>query len=216
VGVNKAMASVFSPIDQMTPDQFERVTRVTDLGAVHGSVAALKRMKPRSRGTIVQVGSELSYRGIPLQSAYCAAKHAIQGFTESLRAESRHDRSHVHIAMVQLPALNTPQFDWTRSRMPRQPQPVPPIYQPELAADAIDWAIEHRRREVLVGWATVKAVVGNSLMPWYVDRYLGRYGYDAQQTDERVSPDRPDKLCAPVSRDYGAHGRFDARAVVEP
>jgi short-subunit dehydrogenase len=196
----------------MSPEEFERVTQVTYLGAVHGTLSALKRLKSRDRGSIVQVGSALAYRGVPLQSAYCAAKHAIQGFTESLRAELLHDGSHVHVAMVQLPALNTPQFDWNRSRMPRQPQPVPPIFQPELAADAIVWAVEHRRREVLVGWPTVKAVLGNSLTPWYVDRYLARFGYDAQQTEEPVSPDRPDNLFSPVPRDYGAHGRFDARA----
>lgn len=212
VWVNNAMVSVFSPIAQMTPEEFERVTGVTYLGAVHGTLAALKRMQSRDQGTIVQVGSALAYRGIPLQSAYCAAKHALRGFTESLRAELLHDCSHIHVTMVHFPALNTPQFDWTRSRMPRQPQPVPPIFQPELAADAIFWAVEHRRREVLVGWPTVKAVLGNSLVPWYVDRYLARFGYDAQQTDEPVSPDRPDNLFTPVSRDYGAHGRFDARA----
>jgi len=212
VWVNNAMVSVFSPIDRMTPQEFDRVTRVTYLGAVHGTLAALRRMKPRDRGTIVQVGSALAYRGIPLQSAYCAAKHALQGFTESLRAELLHDGSHVHVSMVNFPALNTPQFDWSRSRMPRRPQPVPPIFQPELAADAILWAVEHRRREVLVGWPTVKAVVGNSLTPWYVDRYLAQFGYDAQQTDEPVEPDRPDNLFTPVPRDYGAHGRFDARA----
>jgi NAD(P)-dependent dehydrogenase (short-subunit alcohol dehydrogenase family) len=212
VWVNNAMVSVFSPIAQMTPEEFERVTRVTYLGAVHGTLAALRRMQPRDRGAIVQVGSALAYRGIPLQSAYCAAKHALQGFTESLRAELRHDGSRIHVTMVHFPALNTPQFDWTRSRMPRQPQPVPPIFQPELAADAIVWAVEHPRPEVLVGWPTVKAVCGNSLMPWYVDRYLARFGYDAQQTDEPVSPDRPDNLFTPVPRDYGAHGRFDSRA----
>lgn len=212
VWVNNAMVSVFSPIAQMTPEEFERVTRVTYLGAVHGTLAALKRMQPRDRGTIVQVGSALAYRGIPLQSAYCAAKHALQGFNESLRAELLHDGSHVRVTMVHFPALNTPQFDWSRSRMPRQPQPVPPIFQPEMAADAIVWAVDHPQREVLVGWPTVKAVLGNSLTPGYVDRYLARFGYDAQQTDEPVSPDRPDNLFSPVAHDYGAHGRFDARA----
>jgi short-subunit dehydrogenase len=212
VWINNAMVSVFSPIDRMSPEEFERVTHVTYLGAVYGTLAALARMKPRDRGTIVQVGSALAYRGIPLQSAYCAAKHALQGFTESLRAELLHDDSHVHVAMVHFPALNTPQFEWSRSRMPRQPQPVPPIFQPELAAEAIVWAVDHRRREVLVGWPTVKAVLGNSLMPWYVDRYLARFGYDAQQTTEPVAADRPDNLFAPVPHDYGAHGRFDRGA----
>jgi hypothetical protein len=179
---------------------------------VFGSLAALKRMVPRNHGTIVQVGSALAYRGIPLQSAYCAAKHALQGFTESLRSELLHDGSRVHVTMVQLPALNTPQFDWTRTRMPRQPQPVPPIYQPEVAADAIIWAADQRRREVLVGWPTVEATIGNTLAPGFVDRYLARAGYDSQQTAEPVPPNRPDNLFESVHRDAGAHGRFDSRA----
>jgi short-subunit dehydrogenase len=212
VWINNAMVSVFSPIMQMEPAEYERVTRVTYLGAVYGSLAALKRMVPRNRGTIVQVGSALAYRGIPLQSAYCAAKHALQGFTESLRTELLHERSDVHVTMVQLPAVNTPQFDWTRTRMPRQAQPVPPIYQPEVAADAIIWAAGQRRREVLVGWPTVEATVGNTLAPGYVDRYLARVGYDSQQTAEPVAPNRPDNLFEPVHRDAGAHGRFDSRA----
>jgi short-subunit dehydrogenase len=207
VWINNAMVSVFSPIMQMEPAEYERVTRVTYLGAVYGSLAALKRMVPRNRGTIVQVGSALAYRGIPLQSAYCAAKHALQGFTESLRTELLHERSDVHVTMVQLPAVNTPQFDWTRTRMPRQAQPVPPIYQPEVAADAIIWAAGQRRREVLVGWPTVEATVGNTLAPGYVDRYLARVGYDSQQTAEPVAPNRPDNLFEPVHRDAGAHGR---------
>jgi short-subunit dehydrogenase len=212
VWINNAMASVFSPILQMESVEFERVTAVTYLGAVYGSLAALKRMVPRNRGTIVQVGSALAYRGIPLQSAYCAAKHALQGFTESLRSELLHDGSRVHVTMVQLPALNTPQFDWTRTRMPRQPQPVPPIYQPEVAADAIIWAADQRRREVLVGWPTVEATVGNTLAPGYVDRYLARAGYDSQQTAEPVPPNHQDNLFEPVHRDAGAHGRFDSPA----
>jgi short-subunit dehydrogenase len=212
VWINNAMVSVFSPIMQMEPAEYERVTRVTYLGAVYGSLAALKRMVPRNRGTIVQVGSALAYRGIPLQSAYCAAKHALQGFTESLRTELLHERSDVHVTMVQLPAVNTPQFDWTRTRMPRQAQPVPPIYQPEVAADAIIWSAGQRRREVLVGWPTVEATVGNTLAPGYVDRYLARVGYDSQQTAEPVAPNRPDNLFEPVHRDAGAHGRFDSRA----
>jgi short-subunit dehydrogenase len=212
VWINNAMVSVFSPILQMEPAEFERVTAVTYLGAVYGSLAALKRMVPRNHGTIVQVGSALAYRGIPLQSAYCAAKHALQGFTESLRTELLHDRSQVHVTMVHLPALNTPQFDWSRSRMPCQPQPVPPIYQPEVAADAIIWAADQRQREVLVGWPTLEATVGNTLAPGYVDRYLARAGYDAQQTAEPVAADRPDNLFAPVHRDAGAHGRFDSSA----
>lgn len=212
IWVNNAMVSVFSPVLQMTPEEFERVTQVTYLGAVYGTVAALKRMVPRNRGTIVQVGSALVYRSIPLQSAYCAAKHALDGFTESLRSELFHDRSRVHVTMVQLPALNTPQFDWSRSRLPRQPQPVPPIFQPEVAAEAIVWAAGQRRREVWVGWPTVKAVVGDKVAPGLLDRYLARFGYESQQTGEPVSPDRPDNLFEPVSGDHGAHGRFDARS----
>jgi len=211
VWINNAMVSVFSPILQMTPDEFERVTQVTYLGAVYGTLAALKRMVPRNHGTIVQVGSALAYRSIPLQSAYCAAKHAVDGFTESLRSELLHDGSRVHVTMVQ-PAMNTPQFDWTRSRMPRRAQPVPPIFQPEVGAEAIVWAAEHRRREVWVGWPTVEAVIGDKVAPGVLDRYLARFGYDSQQTDEPASPDRPDNLFAPVPGDHGAHGRFDNRA----
>jgi NAD(P)-dependent dehydrogenase (short-subunit alcohol dehydrogenase family) len=182
IWINNAMVSVFSPILQMEPAEFARVTSVTYLGAVYGSLAALKRMAPRNHGTIVQVGSALAYRGIPLQSAYCAAKHALQGFTESLRTELLHDGSRIQVTMVQLPALNTPQFDWTRSRMARQPQPVPPIFQPEVAADAIIWAADQPRREVLVGWPTLEATVGNTVAPGYIDRYLARVGYDSQRS----------------------------------
>jgi NAD(P)-dependent dehydrogenase (short-subunit alcohol dehydrogenase family) len=211
IWINNAMVSVFSPIRQMTAGEFQRVTDVTYLGIVHGTLAALKRMLPRDRGTIVQVGSALAYRGIPLQSAYCAAKHAVQGFTESLRCELMHDGSRVHVTMVQLPALNTPQFSWVKSRLPREPQPVPPIFQPEVAARAIYWAAHHRRREVSVGMPTVAAIVGNNLAPGVGDWYLARTGYDAQQTDEPVAP-RQDNLWAPVPGDHGAHGSFDARA----
>ena len=212
VWVNNAMVSVFSPVMQMTEDEFRRVTEVTYLGAVYGTLAALRRMVPRNTGTIVQVGSALAYRAIPLQSAYCAAKHALAGFTESLRTELLHDHSAVHLTIVQLPALNTPQFDWSRSRMPRQPQPVPPIFQPEVAAEAIVWAATHRRRELYVGWPTVKAILGDKIAPGLLDRYLAQLGYDVQQTDEPVSPERPDNLFAPVPGDHGAHGRFDASA----
>ena len=212
VWINNAMVSVFSPIARMTPPEFERVTHVTYLGAVYGTLAALKRMRPRDRGTIIQVGSALAFRGIPLQSAYCAAEHALQGFTESLRTELLHEGSGVHVTMVHLPALNTRQFDWSRSRMPRQPQPVPPIFQPEVAADAIVWAVERRRREVLVGLPTLKTILGNALVPGYVDRYLAEFGYDAQQTADAAAADRPDNRFTPVACDYGAHGRFDSRA----
>jgi NAD(P)-dependent dehydrogenase (short-subunit alcohol dehydrogenase family) len=185
IWVNNAMVSVFSPLKEMTVEEFRRVTEVTYLGYVYGTMAALKRMLPRDRGTIVQVGSALAYRGIPLQSAYCGAKHAIQGFTESVRCELLHDGSNVWITMVQMPALNTPQFDWVKSRLPNRAQPVPPIYQPEVAAEAIVWAAHHRRRELLVGSSTVRAVLGDKVAPGLLDRYLARTGYESQQTENR-------------------------------
>jgi NAD(P)-dependent dehydrogenase (short-subunit alcohol dehydrogenase family) len=214
VWVNDAMCSVFSPAREMTPADYKRVTEVTYLGFVYCTLAALQRMLPRDRGVIVQVGSALAYRGIPLQSAYCGAKHAIQGFTESVRCELIHDRSNVKITMVQMPALNTPQFDWVKSRLPRKPQPVPPIYQPEVAAEAIYHAAHHYRREWYVGGSTVVAIVGNKIAPGFGDWYLARQGYGAQQCDGLVSPDRPNNVYQPVDddRDYGAHGDFDDRA----
>ncbi len=212
VWVNDAMCSVFSPVKEMKPEEYRRVTNVTYLGYVWGTLAALRRMLPRDRGAIVQVGSALAYRGIPLQSAYCAAKHAIQGFCDSLRSELLHDGSHVHICMVQMPALNTPQFSWVKSRLPRKPQPVPPIFQPEVAARAIVYAAHHRRREIYVGWPTVKAVVGNKMAAGYADHYLARNGYDAQQYDGFADPNRPNNLWEPVPGDHGAHGQFDDRA----
>jgi NAD(P)-dependent dehydrogenase (short-subunit alcohol dehydrogenase family) len=212
VWVNNAMCSVFSPVKEMKPEEYRRVTDVTYLGYVWGTLAALRRMLPRDRGAIVQVGSALAYRGIPLQSAYCAAKHAIQGFCDSLRSELLHDGSHVHLCMVQMPALNTPQFGWVKSRLPRKPQPVPPIFQPEVAARAIVYAAHHRRREIYVGWPTVKAVVGNKIAAGYADHYLARNGYDAQQYDGFADPNRPNNLWEPVPGDHGAHGHFDDRA----
>src|ERR687886_164259 len=210
VWVNNAMVSVFSPVREMTAEEFRRVTEVTYLGYVYGTMAALKWMLPRDRGTIVQVGSALAYRGIPLQAAYCGAKHAIQGFTESLRAELLHDGSGVKVTMVQLPALNTPQFGWTRSRLPSKAQPVPPIYQPEVAAEgeAIFWPPHHDRRELYVGLSTSIVLLGNKLAPGLGDRYLARTGYDSQQTGEPRDPALPDNLWEPVDaeRDYGAHG----------
>jgi hypothetical protein len=208
------MASVFSPITKTTPDEFRRVTEVTYLGVVYGTLAALRRMLPRNRGSIVQVGSALAYRGIPLQAAYCAAKHAIQGFCDSLRVELLHDGSAVRVTMVQLPAMNTPQFDWVRSHLGYRAQPVPPIYQPEVAANAIVWAGEHDRREVYVGLSTEVAIIGNKIAPGIGDWYLAKTGYDSQQTDEPEDPGRPDNLWQPADgdRDFGAHGRFDARA----
>jgi short-subunit dehydrogenase len=212
--INNAMVSVFSPIAEMTPAEFKRVTDVTYLGVVYGTLAALKRMVPRNRGVIVQVGSALAYRGIPLQSAYCAAKHAVQGFCESLRSELLHDRSRVRVTMVQLPALNTPQFEWVKSRLPGRPQPVPPIFQPEVAADAIVWASTHNRRELLVGLPTLRAVLANAVAPGLVDRILARVGYTAQQAGEPDDPNRSHDLWRPVDdvRDFGSHGRFDSRA----
>ena len=211
IWVNNAMATVFSPIREMEAEEFRRVTEVTYLGYVHGTLAALRRMLPRDRGTIVQVGSALAYRAIPLQSAYCGAKHAIAGFTESLRVELLHDGSNVHVTEVHLPAVNTPQFAWNRTRLPRKPQPVPPIFQPEVMARAIYWVAHHRRRELWVGWPTVQAIVGDKLAPGLVDRYLVR-AWEGQQYDGAVEPNRPDNLYEPVPGDYAAHGAFDDRA----
>jgi NAD(P)-dependent dehydrogenase (short-subunit alcohol dehydrogenase family) len=213
VWVNDAMSSVFAPTWEITAEEFRRVTEVTYLGVVYGTLTALSRMRPRDRGVIVQVGSALAYRGIPLQSPYCACKHAIQGFTESLRCELMHVGSGVRVTMVQLPALNTPQFDTVRSRLPRHPQPVPPIYQPEVAARAIVAAAkEPARREWWVGASTAFALLGNAVAPGLADRYLARTGFDSQQTDEPVAPDRPDNLFAPLPGASSAHGDFDAKA----
>ena len=212
VWVNNAMTTVFAPVTDTTPDEFRRATEVTYLGSVWGTMSALRRMRERDAGVIVQVGSALAYRGIPLQGAYCGAKHALQGFLESLRAELLHEGSNVHLTMVQLPALNTPQFTWSRAKLPHSPQPVPPIFQPEVAADAIVWAASHPRRELMVGWPTVKAIVGNALVPSIADRYLAHNAYAAQQTDEPVDPARRDNLFEPVPGDQGAHGPFDEEA----
>jgi NAD(P)-dependent dehydrogenase (short-subunit alcohol dehydrogenase family) len=213
VWINNAMVSVYSPIREMPAAEFRRVTEVTYLGYVHGTLSALRRMLPRDRGIIIQVGSALAHRSIPLQSAYCAAKHAIVGFHESLLSELLHDGSHVRTTMVQMPAMNTPQFDWAKSRLPNQCQPVPPIFQPEVGADAVHHAVRHDvGRELLVGWPTVKAVLGEKVVPGYIDRKLGREGYASEQTNEPRDPDRPDNLWAPVAGDYAAHGRFDDRS----
>jgi short-subunit dehydrogenase len=211
VWVNNAMTSVFSPALDMTPDEYRRVTEVTYLGYVYGTLAALRRMAPRNHGAIVQVGSALAYRGIPLQSAYCGAKHAIQGFTESVRSELYHDNSNVWITMVQMPALNTPQFSWVRSRLPRKAQPVPPIYQPELAARAVVWASKHHRREVVPAWSALKVIAADRIMPGVLD-HLAASAYDAQQYDGPEDPHRPDNLFATVNGDYAARGDFDAQA----
>jgi len=204
IWINNAMVSVFSPIKEMTPEEFRRVTEVTYLGCVYGTLAALRRMLPRDHGTIVQVGSALAYRGIPLQSAYCAAKHAIQGFCDSLRCELLHDKSGVRLTMLQL--------GWVKSRLPRKAQPVPPIFQPEVAAEAIYFAAHNPRREFYVGLPSVKAIVANKIAPGLLDHYLARTGYGAQQYDGPEDPNRPDNLWQPVPGDHGAHGAFDARA----
>jgi len=214
VWINNAMTSVFSPVKEMTPEEFRRVTEVTYLGVVYGTLAALKRMLPRDRGSIVQVGSALAYRGIPLQAAYCGAKHAIQGFCDSLHAELLHDKSNVKLTMVQLPALNTPQFGWVKSRLPNKAQPVPPIYQPEVAAEAIVWAAHNNRREVKVGTSTLVVVLGNRVVPWLGDWYLAKTAYNGQQTNEPRDPNQPHNLWEPLDdqQDYGAHGTFDDKA----
>ena len=213
VWVNNAMVSVFSPVAETGADEIRRVTETTYLGTVHGTLAALRRMLPSDRGVIVQVGSALAYRAIPLQAAYCGAKHAIQGFTEALRTELIHDRSGVKVTMVQLPALNTPHFSVVKSRLPRHPQPVPPIYQPEVAAQAVVWAADNPdRREHWVGAPTVRTLLGDKLAPWLLDRYLARTGYDAQQTEEPVEPERPSNLWEPLPGDRGTHGIFAAEA----
>jgi NAD(P)-dependent dehydrogenase (short-subunit alcohol dehydrogenase family) len=214
VWVNNATATIFAPFTKITPAEYRRATEVTYLGYVWGTMAALRRMLPRDRGVIVQVGSALAYRGIPLQAPYCGAKHAIQGFTESVRCELLHDGSKVRVTMVQLPALNTPQFDWGRSRMPRRPQPVPPIYQPELAADAIVWSARNpERRELYAGESTAITIVGDKLAPGLGDRFLARTGYESQQTAEPADANARDNLFEPVPGDRGAHGRFDATAL---
>jgi NAD(P)-dependent dehydrogenase (short-subunit alcohol dehydrogenase family) len=217
VWVNVAFTSVFARFVDIEPEEFERVTRVTYLGFVNGTRAALRRMMPRDRGTIVQVGSTLAYRGIPLQSAYCGAKHATQGFHESLRTELMHDGSNVHVTMLQMPAVNTPQFSWVLSRLPKQAQPVPPIYQPEVAARAVVYAADHpRRREYWVGETTAATLIVNAVAPGLLDRYLARTGFSAQQTGQPKPPDQAENLWEPADgpdgRDFGAHGLFDEQA----
>jgi NAD(P)-dependent dehydrogenase (short-subunit alcohol dehydrogenase family) len=212
IWVNDAMTTVFAPFVEITGDEFERVTRTTYLGTVNGTRAALRRMRPRDRGVIVQVGSALAYRSIPLQSAYCGAKHAMAGFTSSLRTELLHDRSGVRVTMVHLPAVNTPQFERCATRMPNEPQPVPPIYEPEIAARAIAWAAAHPRREYWIGASTVGTILANRLVPGLLDRYLARTNYDAQQTDTRIQGGRRGNLWMPVPGDPGAHGEFGARS----
>jgi short-subunit dehydrogenase len=212
IWVNNVMTTVFAPFDQIRPEEFRRATEVTYLGVVYGTMSALRRMRARGRGTIVQVGSALAYRAIPLQAPYCGAKHAIRGFTDSIRSELIHDGSSIHLTMVQLPAMNTPQFSWCLSRLPNHPQPVPPIYQPEVAARAIYWAAHHRRREVNVGWSALLAIWGNKIAPGFADWYLAKNGYDGQQTRDAIDPGRSANLFAPVAGDYSAHGIFGEQA----
>jgi NAD(P)-dependent dehydrogenase (short-subunit alcohol dehydrogenase family) len=215
--VNVAFTSVFAPFAEITPDEFRRVTEVTYLGFVHGTMAALARMRPRGYGTIVQVGSALGSRSIPLQAAYCGAKHAINGFTSALRCELMHDKSGVRVTVVQMPAVNTPQFSWVRSKLPRQPQPVAPIYQPEVAARAVVFAADHPgRKQYFVGASTAATILANRIAPGLLDRYLARTGYDSQQTDQPLPAGHEDNLWQPVDgkdgHDYGAHGQFDDRS----
>jgi NAD(P)-dependent dehydrogenase (short-subunit alcohol dehydrogenase family) len=212
IWVNNAMVTVFAPLEQIEPAEFKRVTEVTYLGIVYGTMAALQRMRRRDRGVIVQVGSALAYRSIPLQSAYCGAKHAARGFTDSVRSELIRDRSRIHLTMVQMPALNTPQFDWCLSRMPRRSQPVPPIFQPEVGAEAIVWAATHRRRELYVAWPALKTIVGNKLFPAWGDRKAAKEAWDGQMTRELQSGSAAANLFTPVRGRQGSHGRFDARA----
>jgi short-subunit dehydrogenase len=213
VWVNDAMATVFAPLSDTTPDEFRRATEVTYLGTVHGTMAALRRMVPRDRGVVVQVGSALAYRAIPLQAAYCGAKFAVRGFTDSVRTELLHDRSSVWITMVQLPAVNTPQFSWCRTRLPNHPQPVPPIFDPDVPAEAVYWAATHRRRELIVGGSALKAIAASMVAPGLADRYLARTGYDSQQMqDEPVDPDRPDNLFEPVPDVAATRGRFSPQS----
>ena len=212
VWVNNAMVTAYCEFMDLSPQDFRRATEVTYLGSVWGIRAALKRMLPRDRGAIVQVGSALAYRSIPLQSAYCGAKSALRGFIDSLRSELLHGKSRVSLTMVQLSAFNTPQFDWGKTCIPKQPQPVPPIFQPEVAAEGIYYAATHPRRELWVGWPAVKAILAQRLIPGILDRLLAKRAYDGQHTDDPLPPGRRDNLYEPVPGDHGAHGRFDARS----
>jgi NAD(P)-dependent dehydrogenase (short-subunit alcohol dehydrogenase family) len=212
VWINNAMATIYAPFHEIADEDYKRATEVTYLGTVYGTMAALRRMRPHNTGLIIQVGSALAYRAIPLQSPYCGAKFAIRGFTDALRSELLHDRSKVRITMVHLPALNTPQFDWGKNQMPMRPQPVPPIFEPEMAAKAIFWASRHKRREVYVGLPTIKAIWANKFIPGLIDRYLAGAGYDGQQSEQPADPTSPNNLWQPVKGDFAAHGRFGPRA----
>lgn len=212
IWINNAMTSVFAEFKDIKPEEYRRVTDVVYHGQVYGTMSALHRMLPRDRGSIVLVGSALAYRGIPLQSAYCGGKHAVQGMFDSVRSELMHNKSNVRISMVQLPGMNTPQFNWVRSKLPKKAQPVPPIFQPEIAAEGVHWAAHHDRREIYVGYSTVQTIVGNKVVPAVGDWYLARNGYSGQQRNEPEDPDRPDNLWEPVPGDHGAHGVFDDKA----
>ncbi len=212
VWVNVAMATVFAPVAKLTPAEIERGTQVTYLGQVHGMMSALRRMRVRNRGTIVNVGSALAYRSVPLQAVYCGAKAAIRGFTDSLRSEIIHDKLDVHLTMVDLPAINTPQFDWALNKMGHRAKPVAPIYDPEVPARAIFFAATHKRRDVWLGFSTIKAILANRIAPGLLDRYLAKAGYSGQLTDQATAPNAPANLFEPVKGDYGAHGRFDAES----
>jgi short-subunit dehydrogenase len=218
VWINDAMVTVFSPVWRITPEEFRRVTEVTYLGIVHGTMAALRHMRPRNRGTIIQIGSALAYRGIPLQSAYCGSKHAIRGFTNSLRTELIHDRSEIRLTIMELPAVNTPQFDWARTHMPRQPRPVAPVVQPEAIAQAVFEAVRKPRREYWIGLSTLKVILGNMVLPEFLDWYLARVAFQGQETADPVSPERKDNLMVPVHALHRTRGRFgnesNSRAIV--
>jgi NAD(P)-dependent dehydrogenase (short-subunit alcohol dehydrogenase family) len=212
VWVNCAMTTVFAPFHEISPEEFRRVTEVTFLGFVYGTMAALKHMRPRNNGTIVQTGSALSYRAIPLQSAYCGCKFAIRGFTDSLRSELLHEKSRIRLTMVQMPAFNTPQFDWARNKMSRKPMPLPPIFQPEFGARAIVRAAQNAPRELWVGRPAIRAILGNFVAPGWIDRLLARKGYEGQLSQEERDPAEPDNLFSPVQGNFGAHGRFDGQS----
>lgn len=209
IWVNNAMVSVFGEFKNISPEEFKRVTEVTYLGQVYGTMAALNRMHPRNRGTIILIGSALAYRGIPLQSAYCGAKHGVHGFFESLRSELIHNESKINLCMIQMPAMNTPQFRFVRNKLPLKPRPMGTIYDPEVAAKAVLYVARHPQREVNVGYTTIETILGNKFCPGYMDRYLARTGYQGQQTTEPADPDATDNLWQPLKGDYGAHGRFE-------
>jgi NAD(P)-dependent dehydrogenase (short-subunit alcohol dehydrogenase family) len=212
IWINDAMVTVFSPVWEMSPEEFRRVTEVTYLGFVHGTMAALRHMRPTGRGHIIQIGSALAYRGIPLQAAYCGAKHAIRGFTDSLRTELIHEGSHIHLTMIELPAVNTPQFDWARTHMPRQPRPVAPVVQPEVIAEAVYDAVRHPRRELWIGLSTLKVILGNMVLPAWLDHYLAKVAFAGQETRQPVTAERADNLVTPVRSLHRTRGRFGQEA----